>query len=115
MRKKMVALAIGLSLTVLAEYYFFHRLDPYQTERFELTAGPAAAEGYPMEIMEGRFTTSDGKSIPFGAEVVEGDWGLSHSVVVVAVKAARPSIAKRSLPTRLAKFRLVRLSSLGAS
>jgi hypothetical protein len=57
-------------------------LKPYQTERFDLTAGPAAAEGYPMEIEEGRFTTSDGKSIPFGAEFLEGDWGLAHSVVV---------------------------------
>jgi hypothetical protein len=57
-------------------------LEPYQTERFELTAGPAAAEGYPMEIEEGRFTTSDGNSIPLGAEFVEGDWGLSHSTVV---------------------------------
>ncbi|WP_161599532.1 DUF2931 family protein [Hymenobacter nivis] len=57
-------------------------LEPYQTERFELVAGPAAAEGYPMEIEEGRFPTSDGNSIPFGAEFLEGDWGLSHSVVV---------------------------------
>ena len=57
-------------------------VEPYQTERFDLTAGPAAAEGYPMEIEEGRFTTSDGKSIPFAAEFLEGDWGLSHSGVV---------------------------------
>ena len=59
-----------------------HPLEPYQTERFDLTAGPAAAEGYPMEIVEGRFITSDGKSIPLGAEFLEGDWGLSHSGVV---------------------------------
>ena len=82
MFKKMAVLASALGLTAFAGYSFFHRLEPYQTEHFELTAGPAAAEGYPMEIEEGRFTTSDGKSIPFGAEFLEGDWGLSHSVVV---------------------------------
>ena len=67
---------------LLAAFPACHPLEPYQTERFDLTAGPAAAEGYPMEIVEGRFITSDGKSIPFGAEFLEGDWGLSHSGVV---------------------------------
>ena len=59
-----------------------HSLEPYQTERFELTAGPAAAEGYPMEIVEGRFITSDGKTIPLGPEFLEGDWGQSHSGII---------------------------------
>ena len=82
MFRKTAALASGLGVAALAGYSFLQRLEPYQTERFELTAGPAAAEGYPMEIEEGRFRTSDGKSIPFGPEFLEGDWGLSHSVVV---------------------------------
>ncbi len=82
MFKKTVALASGVGLVAVAGNSFFHRPEPYQTERFDLMAGPAAAEGYPMEIAEGRFTTSDGKSIPFGAEFLEGDWGLSHSGVV---------------------------------
>ena len=71
-----------LVVLLLAAFPACHPLEPYQTERFDLTAGPAAAEGYPMEIVEGRFITSDGKSIPFGAEFLEGDWGLSHSGVV---------------------------------
>lgn len=82
MLRKTATLASAVGLTAFAGYSFFQRLEPYQTERFELTAGPAAAEGYPMEIEEGRFRTSDGKSIPFGPEFLEGDWGLSHSVVV---------------------------------
>ena len=59
-----------------------HPVEPYQTERFDLGAGPAAAEGYPMEIVMGGFVTSDGKKIPFGPEFLEGDWGLAHSGVV---------------------------------
>jgi hypothetical protein len=82
MLKKAMALISLLGVSAFAGYSFFNRLAPYQTERFELTAGPAAAEGYPMEIVEGHFTTSDGKSIPFGPEFLEGDWGLSHSTMV---------------------------------
>ena len=68
-----------------------HSLEPYQTERFSLTAGPAAAVGYPMEIVAGRFLTSDGKSIPFGPEFLEGEWGSAHSGIVSGDgKAAAP-------------------------
>jgi len=59
-----MSFASGLVLLALTQC---QSLEPYQTDRFDLTAGPAAAEGYPMEIEEGRFTTSDGKSIPFAA------------------------------------------------
>lgn len=74
-----------------------HSVESIQTDRFELTAGPAAAEGYPMEIAEGRFTTSDGQAIPFAAEFLEGDWGLSHSGVVSgdAMAPAPDSLAVR--------------------
>lgn len=82
MVKKTAALVSALGLMAFTSYSFFQRLEPYQTERFELTAGPAAAKGYPMEIEEGRFLTSGGKSIPFGPEFLEGEWGFSHSVVV---------------------------------
>ena len=59
-----------------------HALEPYQTERFDLTAGPAAAEGYPMEVVEGRFTTSDGKGFTVSPKFLEGDWGLSSTTYV---------------------------------
>ena len=58
------------------------RVDPSQTERFELTAGPAAAEGYPMEVIEGRFITSDGKSFVVSPDFLEGDWGNSSTTYV---------------------------------
>ena len=59
-----------------------HRLEPYQTERFSLVAGPAAAEGYPMEVAEGRFITSDGKGFTIAPKFLEGDWALSHTSYV---------------------------------
>ena len=54
-----------------------HPLESYQTERFRLSAAPAAAEGYPMEVVEGRFITSDGKSFVVAPGFLEGEWGLS--------------------------------------
>lgn len=48
---------------------------------FEITAGPAA-EGYPIEVVEGRFTTSDGNRIPVSPDFLEGDWGTSHTTYV---------------------------------
>ena len=76
-----LSLAAGLGLAALAGCQP-HRLEPYQTERFDLTAGPAAAEGYPMEVVEGRFLTSDGKSFTVAPKFLEGDWGLSHTSYV---------------------------------
>jgi hypothetical protein len=53
-------------------------MHPYQTEKFELTAGPCAAEGYPVTIQSGVFIGSDGKgfSVPSG-HFLDGDWGAS--------------------------------------
>ena len=70
----------GLVLLLLT--YCHSPLQPYQTERFDLTAGPAAAEGYPMEVVEGRFITSDGNRIPISPDFLEGDWGVSHTTYV---------------------------------
>ena len=59
-----------------------HPVEPYQTERFDLIGASAAAEGYPMEVVAGRFLTSDGKGIPLGAEFLEGDWGVALGSMV---------------------------------
>ena len=75
------SLTCWLSLAVLVGCQP-HTLEPYQTERFDLVAAPAAAVGYPMEVAEGRFTTSDGKSFPVSPEFLEGEWALSHSTYV---------------------------------
>jgi hypothetical protein len=50
----------------------------YQTEKFELTAGPCAADGYWVTIQSGVFIGSDGKafSVPSG-HTLEGNWGMS--------------------------------------
>ena len=95
MFKKTADLANVLILNTLAGHSFFQRLKPYQTERFKLTAGPAAAKGYPMEIEEGRFTTSDGKSIPFGPKSLQGAWGILCSVVVSGDGMAPDSLTLR--------------------
>ena len=84
----LIILVVGLSS---ATFSACQPLEPYQTERFSLTAGPAAVEGYPMEIVEGRFLTSDGKSIPLSVKFLEGDWGHSlTSSVSGDGKAAAP-------------------------
>ncbi|RZJ57372.1 MAG: DUF2931 family protein [Hymenobacter sp.] len=69
-------LAGGLGLAALAGC---HPLEPYQTERFALTADPAAADGYPMEIVEGRFLTSENQAISLSTKFLEGDWGESST------------------------------------
>ena len=50
----------------------------YQTEKFELTAGPCAADDYWVTIQSGVFIGSDGKgfSVPSG-HTLEGSWGAS--------------------------------------
>jgi hypothetical protein len=74
MPSKVVPVLVGLLALTTCQ----PSLEPYQTDRFDLSAAPAAAEGYPMEVVEGRFTTSDGKSFPVSGGFLEGDWGLSH-------------------------------------
>lgn len=50
----------------------------YQTEKFELSAGPCAADGYPATILEGRFINSLGSGfpVPYG-HTLDGNWGRS--------------------------------------
>ena len=59
-------------------------LQPFQTERFDLSAGPAAVDGYPATIDEGRFITSTGGSfpVPYGNFLNSG-WGASGTAWVV--------------------------------
>ena len=53
-------------------------LAPYQTEKFELSAGPGVPKGYPARIMDGRFSNSSGGGfvLPYG-HFLEGSWGGS--------------------------------------
>ena len=81
MRSFLLPFRAGL-LALLIFTFSACRVDPSQTERFDLTAGPAAAEGYPMEVIEGRFITSDGKSFPVSPIFLEGDWGSSNTTTV---------------------------------
>ena len=61
-----------------------HReLRPFQTEKFQLTAGPSSAEGYPMTIQFGAFVRSDGKNlvVPSGHYLnSKGPWNMSGIV-----------------------------------
>ena len=51
-----------------------------QTDTFELTAGPCAAEGYWMTIQSGAFQAADGPlPVPSG-HTLEGSWGVSGTV-----------------------------------
>jgi hypothetical protein len=59
------------------------QLPAYQTEKFRLTAGPAAAPGYPMTIQFGAFVRSDGKNlvVPSGHYLnSQGPWNMSSIV-----------------------------------
>ena len=52
-------------------------------ERFRLSAAPAAAEGYPMEVIDGYFLPAAGTGstgISIAPEFLEGDWGRSAIV-----------------------------------
>ena len=50
-------------------------LAPYQTEKFELSAGPCVPKGYPARIMAGRFINSSGGGfvVPYG-HFLENSW-----------------------------------------
>jgi hypothetical protein len=54
------------------------RMPPYQTEKFVLTAGPCAADGYFVMIQGGQFIGSDGTgfAVP-GGHVLRSTWGAS--------------------------------------
>lgn len=50
----------------------------YQTEKFKLSAGPCAADGYTVMIQGGTFYNSQGTGFPVpSGHVLEGDWGAS--------------------------------------
>ena len=54
------------------------RMPSYQTEKFLLTAGPCAADGYWVTLQGGAFICSDGSSfaVPSG-HTLQGNWGAS--------------------------------------
>ena len=52
-------------------------MKPYQRETFKLSAAPCAAEGYPLEVEDGRCLHADGTGFPIAPEFLEGDWGSS--------------------------------------
>ncbi|MGI4872191.1 MAG: DUF2931 family protein [Janthinobacterium lividum] len=80
-----VLLLAGLALTACAQRRpaasaSSSSMLPYQTERFRLSAGPTAAEGYPMKIQFGAFVRSDGKNllVPSGNYLnSKGPWNVS--------------------------------------
>ena len=60
------------------------RLARYQTEKFKLSAGPCAAEGYFVMIQGGAFVNATGKGFPVpSGHVLEGSWGASGTSWVV--------------------------------
>ena len=61
-----------------------------QTERFELSAAPCAAEGYPMEVIDGDFINSDGTRFTVAPGFLEGDWGRS-SIGYVGADLQQPA------------------------
>ena len=50
----------------------------YQTDKFRLSAGPCAVDGYPATILEGRFLNAlgGGFPVPYG-HTLDGNWGRS--------------------------------------
>ena len=63
---------------------FTSHMPPYQTEKFKLSAGPAAADGYTAMIQGGTFYNSQGTGFPVpGGHVLRGNWGASGTIWVV--------------------------------
>ncbi|MGI4863604.1 MAG: DUF2931 family protein [Janthinobacterium lividum] len=60
------------------------RLPAYQTEKFRLSAGPCAADGYWVTIQGGSFINSQGRGFPVpGGHTLEGNWGASGTAWAV--------------------------------
>ncbi len=60
-------------------------MEAYQTEKFELNAGPCAADDYPVQIHRGEFSNSlkEGSIVvPYG-HYLDGNWGASGTSWVV--------------------------------
>ena len=61
-----------------------HPMEDYQTEKFTLSASPAAADGYPAEIYRGNFIRSDGKSFPVpSGNFLTSGWSGSGTGAVI--------------------------------
>jgi hypothetical protein len=61
-------------------------------DKFELTAGPCAAEGYFMTIHGGAFVGADGSVLPVPAgQTLEGDWAESGTVSDEGADQPRPA------------------------
>jgi hypothetical protein len=51
------------------------------SEKFQLSASPATADGYPVEIYRGNFIQADGRSFPIpSGNFLEGSWGQSGTI-----------------------------------
>jgi len=60
------------------------RLPAYQTEKFRLSAGPCAADGYWVTIQSGSFINSQGGGFPVpSGHTLEGNWGASGTAWAV--------------------------------
>ena len=61
-----------------------HRMQQYQTEKFKLSAGPCAADGYFVMIQSASFINSQGGSFPVpSGHVLRGNWGASGTAWAV--------------------------------
>ena len=61
-----------------------HRMQKYQTEKFRLTAGPCAADGYWVTIQSGSFINSQDTGFPVpSGHTLEANWGASGTVWAV--------------------------------
>ena len=61
-----------------------HRMQQYQTEKFKLSAGPCAADGYFVMIQGGSFINSQGTGFPVpSGHVLRGNWGASGTAWAV--------------------------------
>ena len=74
----LLGLVIGLAAACQSQPATRSAMSVSPPTRFELSASPGCANGYPATILEARFITPDGGSfpVPYG-HFLEGDWGGS--------------------------------------
>ena len=61
-----------------------HRMQQYQTEKFKLSAGPCAADGYWVTLQGGSFINSQGAGFPVpSGHTLRGNWGASGTAWAV--------------------------------
>ena len=76
----------SLLLLLLSSALLFscNPMTQYQTEKFTLSAAPATADGYPVEIYRGNFLRSDGGSFPLpSGQFLTSSWRGSGTAAVV--------------------------------